>query len=133
MAWRLHFIEPGKPVQNAFIESFNGKFRDECLNQNWFVSLDEAGGSSKPGGWITIRYGRTAAWGIEPRRNSRRKSAGKRAVEKTLRGKVQTSFSSPLGNPANAAGFPLSHSPGDDGLIPRATEQIQNQAPSANL
>ena len=38
----LHFIEPGKPVQNAFIESFNGKFRDECLNQNWFVSLDDA-------------------------------------------------------------------------------------------
>jgi len=39
---RLHFIEPGKPVQNAFIESFNGKFRDECLNQNWFVNLDDA-------------------------------------------------------------------------------------------
>ena len=38
----LHFIEPGKPVQNAFIESFNGKFRDECLNQNWFMSLAEA-------------------------------------------------------------------------------------------
>jgi len=38
----LHFIEPGKPVQNAFIESFNGKFRDECLNQGWFTSLDEA-------------------------------------------------------------------------------------------
>ena len=38
----LHFSEPGKPVQNAFIESFNGKFRDECLNQNWFVSLDDA-------------------------------------------------------------------------------------------
>jgi len=35
----LHFIEPGKPVQKAFIESFNG---DECLNQNWFVSLDDA-------------------------------------------------------------------------------------------
>jgi putative transposase len=38
----LHFIDPGKPVQNAFIESFNGKFRDECLNQNWFVSLHHA-------------------------------------------------------------------------------------------
>lgn len=38
----LHFIDPGKPVQNAFIESFNGKFRDECLNQNWFVSLEDA-------------------------------------------------------------------------------------------
>jgi hypothetical protein len=30
---RLHFIDPGEPVQNAFIESFNGKFRDECLNE----------------------------------------------------------------------------------------------------
>ena len=38
----LHFIDPGKPVQNAFIESFNGKFRDECLNQNWFENLEEA-------------------------------------------------------------------------------------------
>jgi len=38
----LHFIEPGKPVQNAFIESFNGKFREECLNEHWFVSLLDA-------------------------------------------------------------------------------------------
>jgi len=39
---KLHFIEPGKPVQNAFIESFNGKMRDECLNEHWFISLTEA-------------------------------------------------------------------------------------------
>ncbi len=38
----LRFTEPGKPVQNAFVESFNGKFRDECLNQSWFVSLADA-------------------------------------------------------------------------------------------
>jgi putative transposase len=38
----LHFIQPGKPIQNAFVESFNGKFRDECLNQSWFVSLADA-------------------------------------------------------------------------------------------
>jgi putative transposase len=38
----LRFIDPGKPVQNAFIESFNGRFRDECLNQHWFVSLAQA-------------------------------------------------------------------------------------------
>lgn len=35
----LHHIEPGKPVQNAYIESFNGKFRNECLNQHWFSNL----------------------------------------------------------------------------------------------
>jgi putative transposase len=39
---RLRFIEPGKPVQNAFVESFNGKFRDECLNLHWFRSLRHA-------------------------------------------------------------------------------------------
>lgn len=39
---KLHFIDPGKPRQNAFIESFNGKFRDECLNQHWFKELEEA-------------------------------------------------------------------------------------------
>ena len=39
---KLHFIRPGKPVDNAFIESFNGKFRDECLNQNWFMSMGHA-------------------------------------------------------------------------------------------
>lgn len=39
---KLRFIQPGKPVQNAYIESFNGKFRDECLNDNVFVSLNSA-------------------------------------------------------------------------------------------
>jgi len=38
----LRFIEPGKPVQNAFIESFNGRLRDECLNEHWFLSLADA-------------------------------------------------------------------------------------------
>jgi putative transposase len=36
----LHFIRPGRPVENAFIESFNGRFRDECLNTNWFDGLE---------------------------------------------------------------------------------------------
>ena len=39
---RLEFIQPGKPVQNAYIESFNGRLRDECLNPNWFTSLSDA-------------------------------------------------------------------------------------------
>jgi putative transposase len=37
----LNFIGPGKPVENAYIESFNGKLRDEYLNQNWFVTLKD--------------------------------------------------------------------------------------------
>ncbi len=39
---KLHFIQPGKPTQNAFVESFNGKFREYCLDQHWFASLDDA-------------------------------------------------------------------------------------------
>ena len=48
MAWcQSHGIEhlliaPGKPMQNGYIESFNGKFRDECLNDHWFETLDQA-------------------------------------------------------------------------------------------
>ena len=39
---QLRFIRPGKPIENAFVESFNGKFRDECLNEHWFASVAEA-------------------------------------------------------------------------------------------
>jgi putative transposase len=39
---RLQFIDPGKPIQNAFIESFNSRLRDECLNVHWFTSLADA-------------------------------------------------------------------------------------------
>ena len=38
----LDFSRPGKPTDNSFIESFNGKFRSECLNTHWFMSLDDA-------------------------------------------------------------------------------------------
>jgi putative transposase len=39
---KLHFIQPGKPTQNAFVESFNGKFRDYCLDLHWFASIEDA-------------------------------------------------------------------------------------------
>jgi len=39
---KLEFSRPGKPVDNAFIESFNGSLRDECLNTNWFLSIEDA-------------------------------------------------------------------------------------------
>jgi putative transposase len=45
----LDYIRPGKPVENAFIESFNGRLRDECLNVNMFFSLEDA--SSKLEAW----------------------------------------------------------------------------------
>jgi putative transposase len=48
MAWasahgvRHILTQPGRPMQNGYIESFNGKFRDECLNEQWFLSLPQA-------------------------------------------------------------------------------------------
>ncbi len=39
---RMDFSRPGKPTDNAFIETFNGSLRDECLNVHWFESIDHA-------------------------------------------------------------------------------------------
>jgi putative transposase len=39
---RLHFIYPGSPMQNVFVESFNGKFREECLDLYWFKTIEKA-------------------------------------------------------------------------------------------
>jgi putative transposase len=110
-----------------------GKFRDECLNQNWFVSLAEA------------RQG-IEAWRVDYNTARPHSSRGYRTPAEFAAGmdgetgcgkaaawKSTNHFSTPLGNPANPAGSPLSHSPGDDGIIPHAAEQIQNQAPSTNL
>jgi putative transposase len=50
----LDFSRPGKPTDNAFIESFNGSFRDECLNTNWFMSLEDARKKIETGDKTTI-------------------------------------------------------------------------------
>jgi putative transposase len=44
----LDFSRPGKPTDNAYVESFNGSLRDECLNVNWFLSLEASVVRSKP-------------------------------------------------------------------------------------
>jgi putative transposase len=62
----LQFIQPGKPVQNAFAESFNGRLRDECLNDNWFVSLHDARQTIEAWRTTTTRCARTAGLPIEP-------------------------------------------------------------------
>jgi len=41
---RLQFIDPGKPMQNCFIESVNGRLREDCLNAHWFVTLADTNG-----------------------------------------------------------------------------------------
>ncbi len=64
---KLDFIEPGKPTQNGQIESFNGRFRAECLDQEWFGSLQQARKmieALRRGGSATIAKGRIPVWAI---------------------------------------------------------------------
>ena len=59
----LNSDRPGKPTDNAFIEAFNGRFRQECLNENWFLSLEErCRGRWKLGAATTMARGPTAPW-----------------------------------------------------------------------
>ncbi|PJN92985.1 IS3 family transposase, partial [Amaricoccus sp. HAR-UPW-R2A-40] len=53
--WR--YIAPGKPTQNAFAESFQGKMRDECLNEHLFFSMNHARASSPAGSRTSTRRG----------------------------------------------------------------------------
>ncbi len=57
------FIRPGRPVENGFIESFNGRLRDECLNVEWFTSLAEARGNWRRGAITTTTLVLTVPWG----------------------------------------------------------------------
>jgi len=127
LAWCLErkieaiHIEPGKPVQNAHVESFHGKLRDECLNANWFQNLFDA--RRKIAAWreeynherphSSLGYRTPAAFAREI---GGEKGCGKAAARKT-----EPRFSSALGNPAEGAGFPLSHSH-DGGDPPRSAE-----------
>jgi transposase InsO family protein len=62
---RLHYIAPGKQ-QNGFIESFNGKLRDECLNETLFGTLGDARKRSKNGGRITAGEDHIQPWAAAP-------------------------------------------------------------------
>jgi transposase InsO family protein len=67
---KIDFSRPGKPTVNAFCESFNGTFRAECLDTNWFQTLPEARPSSRPGDVNTMRVVLT-----EPRLTGRHQSS----------------------------------------------------------
>jgi putative transposase len=67
----LNFSRPGKPTDNAIIESFNGSFRDECLNTNWFLSLEDAQQKkSRLGEFTIMRVVLTCPWHTVHPRNS---------------------------------------------------------------
>ena len=123
---QLHFITPGRPMENGYIESFNGKFRDECLNENWFLDLADA--RRKIGDWkwdynhvrphsalgylTPMEFAQ--AWAVTGR--------GKDAQWKS----PTADFSTELGNPAEGAGFPLSHRRDDGGRVTTTTSENSN-------
>ena len=69
---KLDFIRPGKPVENAYIESFNGRLRQECLEENWFTSLEDA--KMKIEAWRKDynEHRPHSSWGTKHRGDSRR-------------------------------------------------------------
>jgi len=70
----LVHIQPGKPVQNAHVESFNRRFRDECLNTNGFEAYGTPDGRSPPGETNSTWNDRTAGWLTAPHINSLRRA-----------------------------------------------------------
>jgi putative transposase len=103
---QLHFITPGRPTENSYIESFNGKFRDECLNENWFLGLSDARGKIAAWKWDYNHVRPHSALGyLTP-------------VEFVQAWAAGCGKDAALGNPANHAGFPLSHSHGGYGNEP---------------
>ena len=74
----------GKPIENAFVESFNGKFRDECLNEHWFTSVAEAQRIIEPGAWITTPYARTVRCTVPHPNNLPTLSVGARRRRRRL-------------------------------------------------
>ena len=67
---KLNFSRPGKPTDNAFIESFNARFRMECLNEHWFLTLDDARGKIESWRRDYNECGRIAALATCPRPSS---------------------------------------------------------------
>lgn len=94
----LRFIQPGKPIQNALVESFNGKFRDACLNEHWFVDLADAR--------RTIE-----AWRVHYNTVRPHSSLGFLTPEQfRCAGDGGCGKAGPSGTLENSASFPLSHS-----------------------
>src|SRR5450759_3521272 len=69
---QIDFSRPGKPTDNARVESFNGTLRAECLDVHWFATLTEAKQASNLGGGKTTRVVLTGLWGNERRVSCRK-------------------------------------------------------------
>ena len=96
-----HTIQPGRPMENGYVESFNGRFRDECLNENWFCSLTEARAI-------------IAAWRQDYNKCRPHSALGYRTPEEFAHDATHKDYGKDGGEAAleNASRFPLSHNPG---------------------
>jgi putative transposase len=96
---QLHFITPGRPMENGYIESFNGKFRDECLNENWFLDLADA-------------RQKIAAWKWDYNHVRPHSALGYLTPMEFVKSWAATGYGKDGGEAAleNASRFPLSHS-----------------------
>ena len=108
-------------MQNGRVESFNGRMREECLQVSWFRNLLEA--KERIAAWRR-EYNEErphSSLGYRTPEEFAREVSGEKGCGKAAAWKSESNFSTPLGNPAEGAGFPLSHSPGGD--VPSTAEQ----------
>ena len=93
-----HFIQPGRPMENGYVESFNGRLRDECLNENWFSDLAEARSTIE-------------AWREDYNQRRPHSALGYRTPEEFAKMAATTGCGKDGGGAAleNASRFPLSH------------------------
>jgi len=103
---RWHYIQPGRPMENGYVESFNGRFRDECLNENWFYGLAEARDIIE-------------AWRQDYNQCRPHSALGYRTPEEFAHDTAQKDYGKDGGEAAleNAARFPLSHRTATAGIL----------------
>ena len=116
-----HFITPGKPIENAYIESFNARFRDECLNENWFTDLADA-------------REKIETWRQDYNQQRPHSALGYRTPEEFAR-LVLTNRGKDGGIAAleNAPRFPLSHRSGGDCRNTKPAATPPNPTPELSL
>jgi putative transposase len=104
---RWHTIQPGRPMENGYVESFNGRFRDECLNENWFTDLADA-------------REKIAEWKQDYNQARPHSALGYRTPEEFAQSAAAGGCGKDGGRAAleNASRFPLSHSLDDYGHQP---------------
>jgi len=118
-----HTIQPGRPMENGYVESFNGRFRDECLNENWFTDLTDA-------------REKIAEWKLDYNQARPHSALGYRTPEEFAKSSAARGGGKDAGaRSENAARFPLSHRLDDDqrGITTAVLENSEPEKVSLSL